>query len=63
MNKTILVTLNITAPIKAHPTKVILYLCRHLLDYCTTFSAITIKFYVSNMILHIDHGATYLVAP
>jgi len=34
-----------------------------LMDYCATYLSSIIRFYASNMILHIDTDAAYLVAP
>ena len=34
-----------------------------LLDYCATYPIVTTRYYASDMILHVDSDAAYLVAP
>ena len=34
-----------------------------LMDYCATYPSSTIRFFASDMILHVDSDAAYLVAP
>ena len=34
-----------------------------LMDYCAMYPSITMRFHVSDMILHVDTRATYLIAP
>ena len=45
------------------PTQRTLQQCKQLLDYVSTHSNATIRYHASNMILHIDSDAAYLVLP
>ena len=61
INISILITLNIAAQSQVTATTHTSSLCRHMFDYCATFQHAKVRFYASDMILHIDYDAAYLV--
>lgn len=56
-----LVALNEIAAHQARPTQYIIAKCKQLLDYAATFPHVTLRFNASDMILHVDSDAAYLV--
>jgi len=56
-----LVALNEIAAHQAAPTQFILAKCHRLLDYAATFPNVKIRYTTSDMILHVDSDAAYLV--
>ena len=61
IDNTMLVALNEIAAHQATPTQFILTKCRQLLDYAATYPDVKLRFHASNMILHVDSDAAYLV--
>ena len=61
IDSTLLVALNDIAAHQARPTQFILSKCKQLLDYAATFPNVTLRFHASDMILHVDSDAAYLV--
>ena len=59
----ILPALNEIAHRQASPTKNTIEKCKMLLDYCATNPNGKIRFHASDMILHVDTDAAYLVLP
>ena len=37
--------------------------CQHLMDYAATYPNVFIRYHASDMVLHVDSDAAYLVAP
>ena len=60
---TLFPALNTMATNQAAPTENSLRQCHRLLDYIATYPNVTIQFHASNMQLHVDSDAAYLVAP
>jgi len=58
-----LVALNTIAASQAIATSVVLAKCRRLLDYATTYQNAILRYHASDMVLHIDSDAAYLVMP
>ena len=58
---TLLVALSEIAAHQANPTQCIETKCNQVLDYAATYLNIKIRVTASNMILHVDSGAAYLV--
>ena len=56
-----LVALNNIAAHQATPTQHIRDKCTHLLDYAATYKNVQLRFTASDMILHVDSDAAYLV--
>ena len=48
---------------QAKPTEDTLKKCKHLLDYAATYPNAILRFHASDMILHVDTDAAYLVLP
>ena len=48
---------------QAHATKHMLIKCKIILDYAAMYPSTFIRFYTSDIILHIDSDAAYLVKP
>ena len=63
VDSTILVALNEIANQQARPTMLTRAACDMLLDYLSTHPEATIRFYASDMILHVIADAAYLVLP
>jgi hypothetical protein len=63
VDPTILPALNEISNNQATPTKVTGQACDLLLNYLTTYPNATIRYYASDMILHIVADAAYLVLP
>ena len=63
VDNTILPALNDISFMQANPTENTNKKIPMLLDYLNTYKDAKIRFYRSNMQLHIDSDATYLVAP
>ena len=63
INDTILVELNFISTMQSKPTLDTLRKVNHLLDYLTTNIDYEVTYKSSNMILHIDSDAAYLVEP
>ena len=61
IDSTLLVALNDIAAHQARPTQFILSKCKQLLDYAATYPKVALRFYASDMILHVDSDAAYLV--
>ena len=45
------------------PTENVKLKCQQLLDYAATYPNVAVRFYASDMILHIHSDAVYLVMP
>ena len=60
---TILPALNEIASEQAHPTQRTKEKAQRLMDYVNTYQHAFIRYKASDMILHIDSNAAYLVAP
>ena len=63
VDPTILPALNEIAAQQAHPTKSTEQKAQRLMDYLNTYPNASIRYHASDMILHIDSDAVYLVAP
>jgi hypothetical protein len=63
VDPTMLPALNEIATQQAKPTINTLKKCRRLLDYCATYPNAILRFHASDMILHVDTDAAYLVLP
>lgn len=63
IDNTLLPALNDIAIYQTTPTKKIKGKCQLLLDYVTTYPNMTLCYHKSNMHLHTDSDAAYLVAP
>ena len=63
IDNTILPALNDIAMFQSKPTEHIRDKCTRLLDYVSTFPNVTLRYHASNMHLHVDSDAAYLVAP
>jgi hypothetical protein len=63
VDSTILVALNEIANQQAKPTMLTRAACDMLLDYLSTHPDATVRFYASDMILHVIADAAYLVLP
>ena len=48
---------------QARPTEDTLKKCKRLLDYAATYLNAILRFHASDMILHVDTDAAYLVLP
>ena len=48
---------------QSKPTEKIKAKCNRLLDYVATFPSVILRFHASNMHLHVDSDAAYLIAP
>ena len=60
---TILPALNDIASMQAHPTERTKQKAKRLMDYLHTYTNAYIRYYASDMVLHVDSDAAYLVAP
>ena len=60
---TILPAINEIAAQQAHPTKQTQIKTQRLMDYVNTYEHAHIRYHASDMVLHIDSDAAYLVAP
>ena len=63
LDGTTLPALNTIASEQATPTKKTEQKCKRLLDYVATYPNAFIRYYASNMILHVDSDAAYNVMP
>ena len=63
IDHTILPALNEIASSQAQPTQTTKDKVQRLLDYANTFPNAYIRYYASDMVLHVDSDAAYLVAP
>ena len=48
---------------QAKPTETTMKKCNRLLDYATTYPEATLRYHKSDMVLHVDTDAAYLVLP
>ena len=63
MDSTILPTLNTLSSQQAAPTKTTMDKAQRLMDYAATYPDAYLRYYASNMVLHCDSDASYLVMP
>ena len=63
IDNTILPALNEIASMQSKPTQLTQKKTQQLMDYLNTYPDAYIRFYASDMILHVDSDAAYLVAP
>ena len=63
IDSTILPALNDIAMYQSAPTEHIKSKCKQLLDYAATCPDVALRFCASNMQLHVDSDAAYLIAP
>ena len=63
VDPTILPALNSIASSQSKPTQLTKSDVSMLLDYCATYPNATIRYYASDMVLHVDSDAAYLVLP
>ena len=61
IDSTITTALNNISSEQAHATKHTFKKCKRLLDYAATYPSVLVCFYASDMILHINSNAAYLV--
>ena len=60
---TMIPVLNSIALQQSQPTKKVMDKVQQLLDYANTYQNIFVQFYASDMQLHVDSDATFLVLP
>ena len=60
---TMLTALNTISSEQAKPTKQTEQKCQRLLDYAASYQNVFLRYHASNMILHVDSDAAYLVMP
>ena len=63
IDNTLLPALNDIAMTQAQPTQKTKEKCKRLLDYVASYPNVSLRYRASNMQLHIDSDAAYLVAP
>ena len=63
IDPTMIVALNDIASVQAKPTKNTIKKCNRLMDYAATYPNAKLRFFASDMILHVDSDAAYLVMP
>ena len=63
IDTTMIVAVNEVAPQQAAPTQEIVKNCNMLIDYGHTYPNATIRYHASDIYLHIDPNAAYLVQP
>ena len=63
LDDTILTTLNSIGTMQSKPTQATKDKVHHLLDYLSTHPTFTVTYKASDMILHVDSDASYLVEP
>ena len=63
LDLTMLPALNEIASQQAKPTINIKSKCKRLMDYAATYPDVYIRYYASDMVLHVDSDAAYLVTP
>ena len=63
IDPTMLVALNEIASVQSKPTRQTLQKCDRLLDYAATYPNVKLRFFESDMVLHVDSDAAYLVQP
>jgi hypothetical protein len=63
VDPTMLPALNKITTQQAAPTQNTQRKCKHLLDYCSTYPNAVIRYNTSDMVLHADSDAAYLVLP
>jgi hypothetical protein len=63
VDATMLPAINEISASQARPTENTLLACRMLMDYAATYPLAIIRYHASDMVLHIDSDAAYLVLP
>ena len=63
IDSTILPALNEIGTQQAHPTTNTIKKCQRLLDYMYTYKNTSIRYHKSDMLLHVDSDAAYLILP
>ena len=63
IDHTILPALNAIASAQAQPTQKTKLAAQQLMDYLATYPHAYVRYYASDMVLHVDSDAAYLVAP
>ena len=63
IDNTMLTAINEISAVQSKPTQKTLHATTKLLDYAATYPNTTIRFYASDMILHAESDAAYLVLP
>ena len=63
LDSNMLVGLNDISRQQAKPTETTKTKCQQLMDYAATYPDVYIRFYASDMSLHVDSDAAYLVSP
>jgi len=61
IDHTLLPAINETSSTQANPMKLTKDECQQILDYTATYPNVFIRFYASDMVLHVDTDAAYLV--
>ena len=61
IDPTMIVALNEIASVQSKPTKTTLKKCSQLMDYAATYPYAKIRYFFSNMVLHVDSDSAYLV--
>ena len=56
-----IVALNDIASVQAKPTQNTIEKCKRVMDYAATYPNAKLRFLSSDMVLHVDSNATYLV--
>jgi len=63
LDSTMLVGLNEISRQQAKPTQTTKKKCQQLMDYAATYPDVFVRYYASDMVLHVDSDAAYLVSP
>jgi len=61
LDPTMIVALNDIASVQANPTQNTIDKCKRLMDYAATYPNAKLRYFASDMVLHIDSDAAYLV--
>ena len=63
LDYTLLPAINETSTTQAKPTAYTLDQCHQIMDYAATYPDVYVRYYASDMVLHVDSDAAYLVMP
>jgi hypothetical protein len=63
VDATMLPAINEVSASQAQPTENTLHACKMLMDYAATYPLAIIRYFASDMVLHIDSDAAYVVLP
>ena len=63
IDPTMIVALNEIASVQSKPTYATIKKCERLMDYAATYPCAKLRYFATDMVLHVDSDATYLVQP